>query len=135
MLKGLIFLLGLSFCSPHVLSESKNDSYISFSAKYKFHELQIVSFSSHAMGLGYSLNKDLKLNDFVSLTMGGGLMLSNKLIPESGGSKFNFVLNAGVKFSFKGLVFGYKFQHFSNANLYKENPGLDGNLFYIGIER
>ena len=31
------------------------------------------------------------------------------------------------------IVVGWKFQHMSNAYTAQENPGLDVNLFYLGL--
>jgi lipid A 3-O-deacylase len=50
------------------------------------------------------------------------------------GGLFNFTSYAGIYFSpLKSLTAGYRFQHMSNAGLYRPNPGVNLHILEIRI--
>ena len=34
-----------------------------------------------------------------------------------------------------GVLLGFKFHHMSNANRGRQNPGIDGNVVYLGLSK
>lgn len=69
-----------------------------------------------------------------------GLMVFSRDMPVVGSRRLNFAVEygGGAEVStVKGGVIqlGWKFQHMSNAYTAQENPGLDLNMFYLGLLR
>jgi hypothetical protein len=67
-----------------------------------------------------------------------GLMVFSRDMPVAGSRRLNFAIEygGGAEVStVKGgvIVVGWKFQHMSNAYTAPENPGLDLNMFYLGL--
>ena len=67
-----------------------------------------------------------------------GVMLFSRDMPVTGSRRMNFSVEYGVGAEAGGvrggvIVVGWKFQHMSNAYTAQENPGLDVNLFYLGL--
>lgn len=59
-------------------------------------------------------------------------------VPLPGARKFNFTFDFGggvqlLSRSHWTVTLGYKLHHLSNANTAPVNPGLDANIFYLGI--
>ena len=70
------------------------------------------------------------------LTSGGGFLYFNRRM--FGATQFNFTaqLGAGVQvFTSRhhSIDFGYKYHHISNANLGRNNPGLDSHTVFVGV--
>ena len=69
----------------------------------------------------------------------GGIMAFSGNVPVSDARRFNFTAQAGFGLEFpmpgRGLTVGYKFVHLSNGDTAPLNPGLDANVFYVGIVR
>ncbi len=68
---------------------------------------------------------------------GAGLLYTSSDVPDHG-SSFNFTPQAGIGFTYdighnNRLMFGGRWHHVSNANIYDENPGLDSIMVYAGI--
>ncbi len=54
---------------------------------------------------------------------------------ENLGGAVAFIVEAGVSYRFgRHLKAGYQFMHMSNADIYKENPGLDLHVFDLKYE-
>ena len=71
-------------------------------------------------------------------TGGAGIMLFSRAMPVVGSRRMNFAVEYGVGAEVAAvrdgvIVTGWKFQHMSNAYTAPENPGLDVNLFYLGL--
>ena len=69
----------------------------------------------------------------------GGLWFTRET-PEPNARRFNFTFEYGGGLrlplrSGRSLLLGYKFHHLSNAYTAPRNPGLDGNVFYLGLTR
>jgi hypothetical protein len=69
---------------------------------------------------------------------GTGLMVFSRAMPVVGSRRMNFAVEYGGGAEIgtpRGgvIVMGWKFQHMSNAYTAQENPGLDVNLFYLGL--
>ena len=70
----------------------------------------------------------------------GGLLWFTRNTPEPEARRLNatFELGAGVRVARgdrRALMLGWKFHHLSNAWTAPYNPGLDGNVFYVGLVR
>ena len=70
----------------------------------------------------------------------GGIIASTERIPENvpDGTALNFQFDFGaaVQWRFaerRALDLGYKFLHISNAFTTPVNPGVDNNIFYVGV--
>ena len=69
----------------------------------------------------------------------GGLWFTRET-PEPNARSFNFTLEYGFGVrvplrSGRSMVVGYKYHHLSNAWTAPRNPGLDGNVLYLGFVR
>lgn len=70
---------------------------------------------------------------------GGGLWFTRET-PEPNARRFNFTLEYGLGLrvplrSGTSMTLGYKYHHLSNAWTAPRNPGLDGNVVYVGFVR
>jgi hypothetical protein len=69
----------------------------------------------------------------------GGLWFTRDMpVPDARRFNVSFEYGAGLEFlhaSGGALVLGYKFHHLSNSNSAAANPGLDSNVFYLGMSR
>jgi Lipid A 3-O-deacylase (PagL) len=69
-----------------------------------------------------------------------GLMVFSRDMPVTRSRRLNFTAEygGGAEITTMGggaVVVGWKFQHMSNAYTAPENPGLDLNMFYLGVLR
>jgi len=67
-----------------------------------------------------------------------GIMLFSRDMPVAGSRRMNFSVEYGAGAEVAAvrggvIVMGWMFQHMSNAYTAPENPGLDVNLFYLGL--
>jgi hypothetical protein len=77
-----------------------------------------------------------RTNIYLTGAVGGLWFTRDTPVPDS--RRFNFTFEYGGGFQFlrssrKAIVVGYKFHHLSNAYTAPRNPGLDGNVFYLGV--
>ena len=59
-------------------------------------------------------------------------------VPDSRRFNLTFEYGGGVELPIsetRTVVAGYKFHHFSNAYTAPRNPGVDGNVLYLGVMR
>jgi opacity protein-like surface antigen len=87
-------------------------------------------------GLQMNLRRGSILQPYINGT--AGVIYFTDKVPVEDSSNFNFMLGlgAGVEIWYRenqSLIFGYKYQHISNAGTAPQNPGVDSNLFYIGF--
>ena len=69
-----------------------------------------------------------------------GVMWFTREVPVANSKSYNYTseLGGGVLWEFSSgrrLRLGYMFHHLSNGWSAQENPGLDGDVFYVGWER
>lgn len=67
-----------------------------------------------------------------------GAVLFADAMPQDGARRLNFSIEFGGGLlvrtqSRHALQLGYKFYHLSNMYTARENPGLDGHMFYLGV--
>lgn len=90
------------------------------------------------LGLKMNFLRQRRLQPFVAST--AGFIASVKPVPidVQGGTLFNFDFDfqGGVQYfnpsHDRAWMLGYKLAHISNANRHTLNPGMDGNVFFIG---
>jgi hypothetical protein len=69
-----------------------------------------------------------------------GVVWFTREVPGLYARAFNYTieLGGGLRWEYhagSSLRFGYKFHHLSNADTALANPGLDGNVFFLGFDR
>lgn len=64
---------------------------------------------------------------------GAGALAFSSDVPVENSRRANFTFEYGVGMERSGVTFGYKFHHLSNGGTRRVNPGLDANVFYVGI--
>jgi Lipid A 3-O-deacylase (PagL) len=70
------------------------------------------------------------------LTSGGGFLYFNRQL--FGVTQLNFTGQVGIGMElftsdYHSFDFGYQYHHISNANLGRENPGMDSNVVFVGV--
>lgn len=100
------------------------------------HPVGAVGFTPLGVTLYYGPERRVRL--FGSLAV--GLVVFDRNMPVVAASAVNFAteyrLGAEVAVSaHRSLAVAWKFQHWSNANLTRFNPGLDVNLVTLGLKR
>jgi opacity protein-like surface antigen len=93
-------------------------------------------FGLAPLGLQINLRPHRRLQPFVEGS--GGFLYFNKILQNNFGSRFNFTANVGAGFEYRlknnrSVTFGYKYFHISNGGRGLVNPGIDNNLFYVGV--
>ncbi len=68
----------------------------------------------------------------------GGFIYYNQRVLSPQGSQFMYTIDFGTGVRLyssphNALMLGYRYQHFSNANISVHNPGTDADTFYIGF--
>lgn len=72
------------------------------------------------------------------LSNAGGFLYFNDRVLSPQGSQFMYTIDFGGGFKLytsprNTVTIGYRYQHLSNANISKHNPGTDADTFYIGL--
>jgi hypothetical protein len=75
---------------------------------------------------------------FGNVSAGAAWFTRDMPVPDA--RRLNFLLDAGggLRIARGGggaLLMGFKFHHMSNANRGRQNPGVDGNVFYAGLSK
>ena len=66
-------------------------------------------------------------------TGAAGALFFSSDVPVENSRRANFTFEYGVGMERSGVTFGYKFHHLSNGGTRRVNPGLDANIFYVGM--
>ena len=98
----------------------------------------VYGFGGSPAGLQLRLEPGSRIQPFLSLD--AGALWFDREMPANFADRFNFMLGAGggvllARPEKLGVVVGYKLVHISNGGLAPLNPGLDNNVFYIGLVR
>jgi hypothetical protein len=75
---------------------------------------------------------------FAAVAVGVAWFTREVPVPNSKAYNYTCELGGGLLWEYqpgRRLRFGYMFHHLSNAWSGEENPGLDGDVFYLGWER
>ena len=67
-----------------------------------------------------------------------GVLFFEAAVPTAGASSFNYTFDIGggveiVLTERLSITGGYRLHHLSNGNLALENPGVDSNIYYFGV--
>lgn len=82
-----------------------------------------------------SISKKVSL--FASASAGAAWFTRDMPVPDARQVNFLVDMGGGIRVARATGAFlaGIKFQHMSNANLGRQNPGIDGNVVYAGFSR
>lgn len=90
------------------------------------------------VGFKVYFRRQRRVKPFVDTS--GGFLYFREPVPLNipGATKFNwtFDFGGGIQISTgerRAITLGYKFHHLSNGGRSEVNPGLDANLFYVGL--
>ncbi|HUF27269.1 MAG TPA: acyloxyacyl hydrolase [Gemmatimonadaceae bacterium] len=88
--------------------------------------------------LGLELYYALHPRVRMMVTSGAGVLVFEREVPIPEARRFNFTFDYGIGLQFErgerqSVVIGYRYHHLSNAKTAARNPGLDANLFYVGV--
>lgn len=99
-------------------------------------EESVYGLGMSPVGLKFYFLQDRYSRFFFSAS--AGFLTFKETVPLPDARKFNFTFDFGggiqiMAGSHWGLTLGYRLHHLSNANTANANPGLDANIFYLGI--
>jgi len=86
------------------------------------------------VGIQVNWVRDHRIQPF--LAAGGGFLYFNRQL--FGATQFNFTAQVGIGMELftsdhHSFEFGYQYHHISNANLGRDNPGMDSHVLFIGV--
>jgi hypothetical protein len=98
----------------------------------------IYGFGGAPLGIQLRLAPRRNVQPF--LTASGGALWFREPVPSPRAGRFNFTAEVGAGVLFRatrslGVTVGYKLQHISNGGTQRANPGIDNNMFYVGLVR
>ncbi len=102
-------------------------------------EVQVSSvygFGFSPVGLKFYFVQSQRSRLFLSASAGFLSFKEDVPLPEARKFNFAFDFGGGIQLLASarwGLTLGYRLHHLSNANTADANPGLDANIFYLGI--
>lgn len=89
------------------------------------------------IALELQLDVSRRLGVYGGGTMGGLWFSRNVPVADARAFNFTFDFGGGLRLRLNGrtaLRMGYKFHHFSNARTAPSNPGVDAEMFLVGLE-
>lgn len=114
----------------------RNPEWWTFTCRYDRSARVSVGAGGSPMGFKLYLNRG-GLNRVYAAGGVGGLIFSSEVpVEKSRRANFTFEYGGGVEVPRKGgasVTLGYRFHHISNGGTRKLNPGLDANVFYVGM--
>jgi hypothetical protein len=98
----------------------------------------VYGFGAAPLGLQLRVAPQRSVQPF--LTASGGALWFREPVPDAEAGRFNFTAEVGAGVLFRptrtlGVTVGYKLQHISNGGTRPFNPGIDNNMFYVGLVR
>jgi hypothetical protein len=98
----------------------------------------VYGFGAAPLGLQLRLAPRRTVQPF--LTASGGAIWFREPVPAVDAGRFNFTAEVGAGVLVRpnralGVMVGYKLQHISNGGTSRFNPGIDNNVFYVGLVR
>ncbi|HEY0565011.1 MAG TPA: acyloxyacyl hydrolase, partial [Terriglobales bacterium] len=110
-----------------------------FGATDRFHQRRRTYGSGISpVGFQMSAKPHSKWQPFASTNGGFDYFADRILSPQASQMMFSIDLGGGVQYfrtSHSAITLGYRYHHISNANIAKRNPGVDSNIFLVGISR
>jgi hypothetical protein len=98
----------------------------------------VYGFGLTPAGMQAYVRKSDRLSFFLSTSGGAAWFTRDMPVPDARQLNFLVDLGGGIRVANRNgsaFVAGVKFHHMSNANLGRQNPGMDGNLLYAGLSR
>lgn len=98
----------------------------------------VYGFGATPAGMQAYLRTSERVSLFMSTSGGAAWFTRDMPVPDAKQLNFLVDLGGGIRVARqKGSAFvaGLKFHHMSNGNLGRQNPGVDGNIFYAGLSR
>ena len=108
-------------------------------------QTQVVVGSGPVYGIGLTplgtealLRTGSTMQAFAAVAV--GVVWFTREVPVANSKSYNYTIEVGGGLLWeygrgRRMRFGYMFHHLSNAWSAVENPGLDGDIFYVGMER
>jgi hypothetical protein len=98
----------------------------------------VRGFGAAPLGIQLRLAPSARVQPF--FTASGGALFFAQPVPSEYAGRFNFTAEVGAGALCHvtrtlGVIAGYKLQHISNGGTRRNNPGIDNNLFYLGLAR
>jgi hypothetical protein len=98
----------------------------------------VTGFAVSPIGLEQQVSLTSRLRLYNA--QAGGVVWFTRAVPDVYARSFNFTFEVGGGLLWRyhprdSLRIGYKFHHLSNAYTARSNPGIDGAVFLVGIER
>lgn len=90
------------------------------------------------VGVQLYLKFGARVSAFASASGGAAWFTRDMPVPDARRLNFLADLGTGLRIARSertAFVVGGKFQHMSNANLGRQNPGIDGNVVYAGLSK
>lgn len=96
----------------------------------------VAGFAMTPLGLEYQRRLGERWRWFGAL--GGGVVWFSRDVPIPFARAFNYTFEGGGGLLWRrsprtAMRFGYKLHHLSNNYSARENPGLDGHVFFVGV--
>jgi hypothetical protein len=96
----------------------------------------IYGFGAAPFGLQLRLAPGARVQPFLTAAAGG--LWFREPVPYALAGKFNFTAEVGAGLLYRptrslGVIAGYMLQHISNGGTRPYNPGIDNNMFYLGL--
>jgi hypothetical protein len=90
------------------------------------------------VGFRASFATDKRIQPFLSTD--GGIIYFDDRVLSPQGSQFMYTIDYGGGIQIfrkqrQSVSIGYRYQHLSNANISRHNPGADTNVFYLAVSR
>lgn len=129
----VVFLSIPQTAIPDKGASSQRDGSESTSSKQR---LDTYGVGANPAGLRINYASGQPVQPFIAGS--GGFVYFFRPVPDERGKHLNFTFDVGVGVqvvlsTHTTLTIGYRYQHLSNAFRGQINPGVDANLFYLGI--
>jgi len=109
----------------------RNPDWLTFTCRYDRSARVSVGAGGSPAGFKLYFNRG-QLTRFYAAGGAGALIFSSD-VPVEDSRRANFTFEYGVGMERSGVTVGYKFHHISNGGTRRLNPGLDANIFYVGM--
>jgi hypothetical protein len=110
------------------------------SGKKSLYDQRRRSYGSGVSPVGFraSFFTENRVQPFLSTN--GGFIYFDERVLSPQGSQYMYTIDYGGGLQFfrkqrQSISIGYRYQHLSNANISKHNPGTDTNAFYVAVSR
>ena len=109
------------------------------------HTIEVADGTAPVFGIGFAplgtealLRVGPRAQAFAAVAVGVSWFTRDVPVANSKSYNYTIELGGGLLWEYRPghrIRFGYMFHHLSNAWSAEENPGLDGDVFYLGVDR